>query len=103
MVADSGNALTTLKVDGGVALSDELLQAQADIAGAAVYRPADVETTAAGAAVAAGIGAGVFDGPAALADDDGAAAKFAPAIGADERAARVAAWNKAVEASLGWA
>ena len=103
MVADSGNALTTLKVDGGVALSDELLQAQADIAGAAVYRPADVETTAAGAAVAAGIGAGVFDGPAALADDDGAGAKFAPAIGADERAARVAAWNKAVEASLGWA
>ena len=58
MLKDSGAKLSSLRVDGGVALSDALLQIQADVSGVQVLRPADVATTAAGAAVAAGIGAG---------------------------------------------
>ena len=54
------NEAATLHVDGGVAQSDVLLQMQADCAGIEVARPSDVETTALGAAVAAGLGSGVF-------------------------------------------
>ena len=64
MLADTGAPLATIKVDGGVSLWDPLLQYQADFGGATVERPADVETTAKGAAIAAGIGAGVWSGPA---------------------------------------
>ena len=57
MEADTGDGLTGLRVDGGVSLSNELLQYQADLCNIAVERPSDVETTAAGAAIAAGLGA----------------------------------------------
>ena len=60
MAEDTANEAATLYVDGGVAQSDILLQMQADCAGIEVARPADVETTALGAAVAAGLGSGVF-------------------------------------------
>ena len=57
MEADTGDGLTGLRVDGGVSLSNELLQYQADLCNIAVERPSDVETTAAGATIAAGLGA----------------------------------------------
>jgi glycerol kinase len=105
MLADTGAPLAPpLRVDGGVALSDPLLQYQADLLDIPVARPANVETTAAGAAIAAGLGSGVFGSV-----DEAAAAggeierTFAPSISAEERAARMGSWKRAVEASLGWA
>ena len=69
-----------------------------------VERPADVETTAAGAAIAAGLGAGVWkdvsDVPTSGDDID---RRFEPAISEAERQAQSARWSKAVEASFGWA
>jgi glycerol kinase len=103
MVADAGVPLPRLRVDGGVAKSSPLLQMQADLAGVNVERPADVETTALGAAVAAGIGAGAFDGPESLAAPAARDDVFEPSLSADARAAKWASWEAAVECTLGWA
>ena len=105
MVADAAptTRLAALRVDGGVSMSDPLMQYQADLLGVAVDRPADVETTAAGAAIVAGIGAGVWESPADLGASAAVERSFAPAIGDDERAARKARWAKAVQCSLDWA
>ena len=93
----------TLYVDGGVAQSDVLLQMQADCAGIEVARPADVETTALGAAVAAGLGSGVFGSLEAVPIDTGGTARFAPVISSEARAAKLESWRAAVEATYGWA
>lgn len=104
MEADTGVALSGLRVDGGVAMSNELLQYQADLCDITVERPKDVETTAMGAAVSAGLGAGVWSSVAELATStDEIDRKFEPAITKAERDARCARWDKAVEASFGWA
>ena len=105
MVADTGASLAALRVDGGVSMSDELLQYQADLLDISVERPADVETTAAGAAISAGLGAGVFNTVGEVANVRAAevGATFHPEIGEEERAARKASWAKAVECSFGWA
>jgi len=68
-----------------------------------VERPADVETTAAGAAVAAGIGAGVWSGPDELGSSAATEATFAPAIDDAARAGHRAKWARAIECSLNWA
>jgi RNA polymerase sigma factor (sigma-70 family) len=60
MQDDSGRKLTALKVDGGAAANDLLMQLQADILGVAISRPAIIETTALGAAFLAGLGAGIW-------------------------------------------
>jgi len=106
MAADAAGAgvkLASLRVDGGVSNSNPLLQYQADLLGVAVERPVDVETTAAGAAVAAGIGAGVWSGTDELASSALTERTFAPEIDDAERAARGAKWARAVECSLNWA
>ena len=96
--------MTGLRVDGGVALSNELLQYQADLCDVPVERPSDVETTAMGAAIAAGMGAGVWESVADLPTAAAAIDRtFTPCIGAAERDARCARWTRAVEASFGWA
>jgi len=85
-------------------LSDELLQYQADLCGIAVQRPRDVETTALGAAIAAGLGAGVWSSIADIpSSGDDIERTFEPAICEEERTARCASWQKAVESSFGWA
>lgn len=103
MVLDSSTPLAELRVDGGVSRSDMMLKRQADLLGAPVSRPANVETTALGAAIAAGIGAGVWDDV----PDGGTASRgdlrFEPSISVDARAARRESWNAAVASSLGWA
>jgi glycerol kinase len=66
MQADSGRALTALKVDGGASANDLLMQFQSDVLGVQIVRPALVETTALGAALLAGIGAGVWPDKAAI-------------------------------------
>jgi glycerol kinase len=60
MEADSGEQLKELRVDGGAAASDFLMQFQADILGKRIVRPADAETTALGAAYLAGLATGFF-------------------------------------------
>jgi glycerol kinase len=93
--------LHELRVDGGAAANNLLLQIQADILGAPVLRPREVETTALGAAYLAGIAAGVLpaDAPRALWQLD---ARFLPAIDAPEREQRYALWRRAVERASGW-
>ena len=91
-----------LRVDGGAAANDFLMQFQADLLGVPVERPAMLETTALGAAGLAGIATGVWSSVEELRGSDGIR-RFEPAIGADERAARVRAWERAVHAALAWA
>ena len=103
MAEDTANEAATLYVDGGVAQSDVLLQMQADCAGIEVARPSDVETTALGAAVAAGLGSGVFGSLEAIPSAAGGTTRFAPVISPEARAAKLESWRAAVEATYGWA
>jgi glycerol kinase len=92
---------TRLRIDGGMAANDWLAQDLADMLGIEVERPAFVETTAMGAAMLAGVGAGLFpslDEAAALRGD---VRMFAPEVGADERTARLEGWARAVRSVLG--
>jgi glycerol kinase len=103
MVADSGVAIGELKVDGGMAANDLLMQFQADILDAPVVRPRYLETTSLGAAYAAGLAVGFFKSVEDIAAHWRASRRFEPAMAAPERARLVASWEKAVERSLGWA
>ncbi len=91
-----------LRVDGGAAANDFLMQFQADLLGVPVERPAMLETTALGAAGLAGIATGVWSSVDEL-RGSAAVRRFEPAISADERARRMAAWERAVHATLAWA
>lgn len=102
MVADSGVALSELKVDGGMAANDLLMQFQADILDVPVVRPRHLETTALGAAYAAGLAVGFFASLDEVAAHWRASRRFAPAMREAERARLLASWEKAVERSLGW-
>lgn len=103
MEADSGVALGALKVDGGMAANDLLMQFQADILGAPVVRPRQLETTALGAAYAAGLAVGFFKSVEDISAHWRAERRFAPAMGEEARARLIGSWEKAVEKSLGWA
>ena len=103
MAKDGGIALTSLRVDGGAARNDLLMQVQADLLGVPVVRPRNVETTALGAAFLAGLGCGLWPSTAALVDRWHVDRTFEPAISADERDSRYAIWRRAVERSLHWA
>jgi len=98
----NGAALAELRVDGGMTVNDRLMQFQADILGIPVVRPAVVETTALGAAFAAGLAVGLWRDLDELRGLWREEARFAPSIGADERARRLDRWHRAVERSLGW-
>ncbi len=103
MAADSGVPLLALKVDGGMAANDLLMQFQADILGAPVVRPRQLETTALGAAYAAGLAIGFFKSVEDIAAHWRIDRRFEPAMEEAERARLVGSWEKAVEKSLGWA
>lgn len=102
MVADSGRAVTVLKVDGGASANDFLMQLQADILGASVVRPAVRETTALGAAYAAGLASGVFGSTDALRRLWRADRGFEPTWTADRRETALAGWKRAVGRARGW-
>ncbi len=103
MRQDSGQTISELRVDGGMTVSDLLLGFQADILGVPVARPLQRETTALGAAVAAGLAVGFWESGAdlgaALAED----ARFEPKMPESDREARLADWRRAVERSFDWA
>jgi glycerol kinase len=84
MQRDSGRRLASLKVDGGAAANDLLMQIQADVLGVPIVRPANVETTAFGAAFLAGLGAGVWKSKAEIARVWKVDRRFEPAGGMAE-------------------
>ena len=103
MQSDSGIAITELKADGGMVANRLLMQFQADMLGAPVVRPEVAETTALGAAYAAGLAVGVWSGVDELAANWTAHARWTPAMPADRREALYKSWKKAVGRSLDWA
>lgn len=102
VIADTDRPLTELRVDGGASRNDLLMQFQADVLGIPVIRPAVIETTALGAAYAAGLATGVWSGLDALREQWREGKRWDPAMPADERDRRVRLWNKAVTKSLDW-
>jgi len=96
MAADAGRPLATLKVDGGAAANDLLMQFQADVLGVEIARPAMVETTALGAAFLAGLGAGVWKDQEQIRKTWKLDRRFAPTADRAKVAAHLARWNTAV-------
>jgi glycerol kinase len=102
MRQDSGIDLSALRVDGGAAKNNLLMQIQADVLGVPVQRPAVTETTALGAAYLAGLAVGFWPDARTLADQWTIERTFEPRMAADERAALIAGWQRAVERAKGW-
>lgn len=103
MERDSGHRITTLRVDGGAAASDLLMQIQADLLGVRVERPRNVETTAIGAAMMAGLGAGVWRDVEELTEVRAVDREFHPMTTARDRRAKMKIWKKAVRRARAWA
>ena len=102
MSADSGIPLTSLRVDGGAARNDLLMQIQADVLGVPVIRPRNVETTAVGAAFLAGLGCGLWPDQSTLADRWEVDRIFEPGISDEQRESRYAIWRRAVDRARDW-
>jgi glycerol kinase len=102
MAADSGERLRVLRVDGGAAANDLLLQLQADILDVPVERPVVAETTALGAAYLAGLAVGYWSGLDEIAANWALDRRFEPTMSADRRAALLHGWHRAVQRSRGW-
>lgn len=103
MRADSGIKLSSLRVDGGASANDFLMQVQSDIINAPVERPKCVETTAMGAAYLAGLAVGYWTTLEEVKKNWAVDQVFVPRISEEERAGKIAGWNKAVKYSFGWA
>ncbi len=102
MEADSGVALVTLKVDGGMVLNDLLMQFQADILGVPVIRPRTIETTALGAAYAAGLAVGFWDGEDDIRANWAEGKRWEPHMPEADRERLYARWKQAVTRTFDW-
>jgi glycerol kinase len=102
MKQDSGVTLDELRVDGGAAANNLLMQFQADILGVPVVRPRVIETTALGAAFLAGLAAGVWQSTDDVHHAWQVDRTFEPAMGADEAAHRRRRWSEALRRALDW-
>jgi len=102
MCADSGVQLEVLKVDGGVTLNSLCMQIQADVLGVPVSRPVVPETTALGAAYAAGLSVGYWRDPDELRRNWREDVRWEPTWSDDQREAGYAKWQKAVQRTLDW-
>jgi glycerol kinase len=102
MQLDAGLKLTALRVDGGMVRSEPLMQFQADILNTGVVRPAIIETTALGAAYAAGLATGFWSGAEELRAQWQVDRRWEPAMDDAARDTHLAAWRKAVARSLDW-
>lgn len=102
MRTDSGVELTTLKVDGGMVVNNLLMQFQSDILDVPVVRPKVNETTALGAAYAAGLAEGFWDGLDSVAANWGEDRRWTPDMDEDKRATLLSSWGKAVKRTLDW-
>jgi glycerol kinase len=102
MAADAPRPLAELRVDGGAAANDRLMQAQADLLDVPVVRPRVTETTALGAAFLAGLAVGYWRDTDELARSWAVDRRFEPGPGAADRERRYAGWRKAVQRSRDW-
>lgn len=103
MVEDSGVELSELKVDGGMTDNDMLMQFQADLLDVDVVRPVVNETTAMGAAFAAGLAVGYWSGIDEIRSLWAEARRWLPDMSEERREELRSQWGKAVQRSLGWA
>jgi len=97
MIADTGEPISSLRVDGGAAASDLLMQIQADLLDVVVERPSSLETTALGAAYLAGLGIGLWSDVDQIAGERQIRRRFSPQMPAETRGAARAAWARAIE------
>jgi len=102
MNADSGVALTSLKVDGGMVYNETLMQFQADVLDVPVIRPTVAETTSLGAAYAAGLAVGFWKEVEDLRANWGKDKEWQPSMDAAERDKEYALWKKAVTRTFDW-
>jgi len=102
MAQDAGTRLSALRVDGGASRNDFLMQLQADILGVPVIRPTVSETTALGAAYAAGLAQGIWDSLDAMSRHWAVDRTFEPRCPPAERDLGYAEWKRAVERARGW-
>jgi glycerol kinase len=102
MAQDCGTPLRELRVDGGMAVNDLLMQFQADILDVPVVRPQVTETTALGAAYAAGLAVGCWKSGEALRSNWQVARRWQPQMSHGERERLYARWQKALARSLDW-
>lgn len=102
MESDSNIHMTTLKVDGGLTNSTPLMEFQADLLGIPVIRPLVVETTALGAAYAAGLSVGVWKSVEELASYWQEETRWSPTMGESVRNEKIRFWKKAVSRTLDW-
>lgn len=100
--ADTGQQLQRLKVDGGMTVNDQLMQFQADILDVVVQRSADVETTARGAAYAAGLGIGVWHNTDQLRNLWQTGGVWYPQIEPTRRNRLIKGWHAAIDHAIGW-
>ncbi|HKU46489.1 MAG TPA: FGGY-family carbohydrate kinase, partial [Burkholderiales bacterium] len=103
MQKDSGQKLTELRVDGGAAANDLLMQFQADLLGVPVLRPKVLETTALGAAYLAGLTVNLWKSRDELAAHWQLDRRFQPSMDRKEAESKMARWREAVGRSRGWA
>ncbi len=102
MESDSGVPVRELRVDGGAARNNVLMQMQADLLGVTVTRPANTETTALGAAYLAGLATGFWPDQAAIKKQWIAERQFVPEIKDEKRQARLGRWRQALERAKAW-
>jgi glycerol kinase len=102
MNADSGVPLTELRVDGGMVVNETLMQFQADILGVDVVRPVVIETTALGAAYAAGLAVGYWSSTDEIRENWGEDKRWSPRMPEAERERLFRTWRKAVRRTLDW-
>ena len=103
LAADAGAAPGEMRVDGGAARNDLLMQFQADVSGLPVVRPEVTESTALGAAYLAGLAVGYWQGVEELAENWRAERRFEPVLSGDRVAGLRASWARAVERAANWA
>jgi glycerol kinase len=102
MEKDSGVRLEVLKVDGGVTVNELCMQIQADVLGVEVSRPVVAETTALGAAYAAGLAVGFWKDTDELRQNWNESKRWKPAWSEEQRESGYAGWRKAVDRTLNW-
>ncbi len=102
MESDSGVPLQELRVDGGAARNNLLMQIQADLLGVPVTRPANAEATVLGATYLAGLAVQYWPDQETIRKQWTAEAQFSPRIDAQQRRERRAGWGRALERSRGW-
>lgn len=102
MEADTGKDISTLKVDGGAALNDLLMQFQADISDIEIIRYASIESTSLGAAYLAGLASGYYDSLDDIVASKEISRTFRPTLGERERKEKLAGWRRAVRATMAY-